>query len=788
MSHTSSSAEDSLQTSDRRRHARQRIKSLSYLDLGPGNGGIVLNISEGGLAVQAVGIFIDNPMLRIDFQLPQSDQQLGANGLVAWTCESTREAGIQFVDLPEESRTLIKEWVSKQAPQAEPRAEGGPAREKKKQVLQMRAARESKTPVPEASMTDGMANDRFKAIFPAENASAPPREFAPPAANSAATVSVPAATNVSPLPSESATPHQLEVETPMMDSISAIEREIKATRDKLSGLRNPAKFTKFVPSFITPAHEITNEELRALFPSENSAPVPPQVNASAANSRSGVAPIPTAPSVEPPRSQNATLSHPEVVAPDTDPTPEIRNPDDATASPFFIEATAHVRPKTKAPDASFLLALPIPPAPEGSPFDSEEPAPPRFDVDSPTANSLSAAESEIGPSTELLSDMPAIFEPTNLVHEPETSYEATKKELYATPQFDSAAGVRDEVAAPVTIPRSVGPILSAPSISISRHEKSVSEQPGVKSPLEGILSGTRIPRAAENRPAKDDRIIPSFWTTCRTLIRAGWRPAVVFGLIFVVLLATWMAFERGAFDGLREKMSSSTGNPVIDATPPAPDTVKIPQAAKTDPGQGVDSTPQQKVSSTATASVAPPEKPPQHAQGGQMTEPQRPKSFVWTLSPPIVANRAVQGGTPENENPPAIQDPPGKENGDSLPVAAVGSWDSSAKLAPPQPAAQISEQGDRLVASSLLYRVEPIYPPEAIQNRVEGTVKLRAVIGRDGRVKGLGLMSGPPPLVSAAMSAAREWRFIPALLNGEPVESETDINIEFRVSHEAGRQ
>ncbi len=92
------------------------------------------------------------------------------------------------------------------------------------------------------------------------------------------------------------------------------------------------------------------------------------------------------------------------------------------------------------------------------------------------------------------------------------------------------------------------------------------------------------------------------------------------------------------------------------------------------------------------------------------------------------------------------------------------------------------------MASSLLYRVEPMYPPEAVQNRIEGTVKLRAVIGRDGRVRGLGLVSGPPPLVSAAMSAAREWRFIPALLNGEPVESETDINIEFRLSHEAARQ
>ncbi len=489
----SSASEDSLQTSDRRRHARQRIKSLSYLDLGPGNGGIVLNISEGGLAVQAVGIFIDNPLLRIDFQLPQSDEQLAASGQVAWTCESTREAGIQFVDLPEEVRTQIREWVSKQAPQAEPQAEGGTAREKKKQVLQMRPARESKTPVSEPGMTDGMANDRFKAIFPAEDAPALPREFAPPVANSTATVSIPAATNISPVPSESATPHRLEVETPITDSLSAIEREIKATREKLSGLLNPAKFTKLVPSFTPSAPEITNEELLAQFPSEKSGPVPPQVNAPGAKSRSDVAPIPTSPSVEPPLSHNATLSQPEVVAPVIDPTPEMRNPDDAAASPFFIETAAPARSQAKAPDASFLLALPIPPAPDGSPFDSEDPAPPRFNVDSPTANSLSAAESEIEPSAKLLSDMPAIIKPTNPVHETQTSHEKTKKELHAMPQFDDAAGGRQGAAAPVANPRSVAPNLNAPGISISRAEKSDLTQPRVKSPLEGILSGTAHP-------------------------------------------------------------------------------------------------------------------------------------------------------------------------------------------------------------------------------------------------------------------------------------------------------
>ncbi len=391
-------------------------------------------------------------------------------------------------------------------------------------------------------------------------------------------------------------------------------------------------------------------------------------------------------------------------------------------------------------------------------------------------------------SAEETSDLPATFKSVNPVHESQIFREVAKKELHDSPPSDNACCVRDEVAAPVAVanPRYVAPILSAPSASLPRPEESVPAQPRFKSPLARILSGAHVHRAADTLLAQLRGKIARLWMTCRTLIRTGWRPAAVFGLIVLVLLATWIAFERGAFDGLREKTSSSTGNPVADATLSAPDnTVNVPQAEKAD--QEVDHSPRQGLPSTVSASATPPEKPQRHAQGGQVTEPQRSKTFVWTLSPPVVANRAVQGGTPKKDNPPAIQDLPDKPNGDSLPVAVVGSWDSFAKLAPPQSAPQIPEQGDRLVASSLLYRVEPMYPPEAAQKRIEGTVKLRAVIGRNGRVMGLEVVSGPPPLVSAAMSAAREWRFIPALLNGEPVESETDIDIEFQLSHEAAR-
>jgi TonB family protein len=90
---------------------------------------------------------------------------------------------------------------------------------------------------------------------------------------------------------------------------------------------------------------------------------------------------------------------------------------------------------------------------------------------------------------------------------------------------------------------------------------------------------------------------------------------------------------------------------------------------------------------------------------------------------------------------------------------------------------------DRFIPCHLTYRVEPAYPREAQQQRIEGTVKIHQVVGADGGVRSVKLLSGPSLLTSAAMDAAQHWRYLPALLNGDAVETEQDIEIEFRLPH-----
>jgi protein TonB len=80
-------------------------------------------------------------------------------------------------------------------------------------------------------------------------------------------------------------------------------------------------------------------------------------------------------------------------------------------------------------------------------------------------------------------------------------------------------------------------------------------------------------------------------------------------------------------------------------------------------------------------------------------------------------------------------------------------------------------------------RVEPVYPTLARQTRTSGTVRLQCVIGLDGRVTGLRLMSGHPLLVNTAIEAVRQWRYRPTLLNGEPVEVLMNVDVNFRLAN-----
>lgn len=100
---------------NRRLHARRRIDQLIYANLGPGNGGIVMNLSEGGLSFQGIGVVRREQVILLSFKLPGTDAQIEANGEVVWSNDSGKGGGLRFVDLSAEARQRLKEWLANDA-------------------------------------------------------------------------------------------------------------------------------------------------------------------------------------------------------------------------------------------------------------------------------------------------------------------------------------------------------------------------------------------------------------------------------------------------------------------------------------------------------------------------------------------------------------------------------------------------------------------------------------------------------------------------------------------------
>ena len=98
-----------------------------------------------------------------------------------------------------------------------------------------------------------------------------------------------------------------------------------------------------------------------------------------------------------------------------------------------------------------------------------------------------------------------------------------------------------------------------------------------------------------------------------------------------------------------------------------------------------------------------------------------------------------------------------------------------------RPAAPAATQhvSSGVMQGMLIYKAIPTYPAVAQAIHASGTVVLQATISRTGTIENLRVVSGPAPLRQAALDAVKQWRYRPYMLNGQPVEVETAVNVEF---------
>lgn len=186
-----------------------------------------------------------------------------------------------------------------------------------------------------------------------------------------------------------------------------------------------------------------------------------------------------------------------------------------------------------------------------------------------------------------------------------------------------------------------------------------------------------------------------------------------------------------------------------------------------------------------TAPPPPPPPPPPPAAAPVIVKKMQSELDNGQLRTPTAIPKKIQM-IKEDETPPAVGGVmggvPGGVPGGTM-GGVLGSVMSSVPTAMPKAATPQRVRVSQGVSQGLLiHKVQPQYPPLARQARIQGVVVLQALIGKDGSIQNLHVVSGHPMLTNSALEAVKEWRYKPYYLNGEPVEVETTINVNFTLS------
>jgi TonB family protein len=921
MSSTSFDSEEFRRAHERRRAPRLRLPSLAYVDVDSDNGGILLNLSETGLALQAVAPFAGLTRVTLRIQPPKPRKRLDLHAEITWLSESKKEAGLQFLELADDTRAEIANWIS---------VEGG--------------ARDSRATADSPALPTAPDSP---AHFP-EEAPAPRRKWSHPLENS---------------PSQAAPPNYRIPEELPSPPIASGNPEVHTT----AILRGQ--------SVDVPAQnpDANGEKIPAPTSSPNERPADPIVFSEKVSPDAAAPPLQLPHPVEaPPRRQKWSFllqDSPAQDAPPIQKTPgEVPRPavgstyierltdailrknsvDVSPRKPILTNETIHTptgnstsssnvqpdssitlsqnvsdaqqSPSIKLPQPPALPAPPLPPQPadlniQAAPALSAEPiakldeTPQTFIPSAPedfprsgerrrTARKriFSLAYLEVGSDNggmvlDLSENGLALQAFNPLIDVTRVSLRIqppkSRKRIAATAEItwlsaskteaglrflDLTEDARVEIAdwisaeAAVSEPPSLGDSASEktaddPSLQVSSTQVSSSAQASTAPayegqdrnweewfPLFGDLnpeestanqntfnnslhtstdSGTfalqldparseqvsggpaNVPDSsaqALHQPTSGEKILAAAPRVPSAPVSQVRRPplkspapraaasqpflsekfrkrgtiAVVCTCVALIFLFLGMAISQGLLRDHPERLSAEEHARDTAASTSSASPVLPVASGKHDASSGPATIPSEPAGSRTrpTDSEIMSRAPQKETHDEYVRENPEPRMTIGEADPIAAAL------------PPAIAPSPdaAKRDAQNTAVPSLPVWSVQAAANHNQPAATSARNPaplrvpDRRSDCYLLYRVEPLYPREAREQRVEGTVMVHLQIGTDGRVRGSRELSGPAPLVPAALAAVREWRYIPALLNGQPVDSEKDVSIEFRLS------
>ena len=418
------------------------------------------------------------------------------------------------------------------------------------------------------------------------------------------------------------------------------------------------------------------------------------------------------------------------------------------ASSSLYELEAEHTPEPEPAEAALLESMPDPiPAASSLPSGSaskDYPWQPMNKLSEPMASALKRAAEVAGTS-----------KPSQ--EEPESSTSSTETAKQQTPVSAESRGVSSQGAA-------AAPAKEAPAKTIE-----------FKAPAK--FTPAQEPKEEDVAPKSISFEPPTFGTLAVkdheqiSDDEQGKSPFIWVAVAAVVIVGAYFGWTK-----MHTSVRPSTAAPMTQSATPAPSAVTPPSA-------------------TVTATPLPPTNNNSAAQN-EITKPAKPspaETVIASTNKPTPDEEPVQPApmVVKKDQPHAsgtksaeleVPQAPGVLGlSGSSDQQAISGIVANTPVAVPRVSSQTLKVSQGVSQGLLVKRVQPTYPEQALQMRVQGAVEMQASIGKDGSITSVKVIKGDSILARAAVAAVKQWKYKPYFLNGEPAAVQTDITVNFKL-------